>query len=267
MDVTRILSAVAGSPAPWMVLAGIFVGATLNRITRRGRPGRDPEREHTRRWVAACLLLSVAVVFALLAVFLPGPRHVSDPRLAWAAGAAAAVSFAALRFRKALGIPVLVLLVALAASIGLFLQSIHAFTGETEIAVVRVISAADVTMRLELTPRGGAAVLLTMKGDYFAPIVKVVIFDDLLVFLGGRTWYRFEGLTSFDANLRQQDTDFRFAQAPGISERLWSFFEANETRIPGVKTAQIEMTSKRAKELAAYSVRVQNDGGVEVVPR
>ena len=122
-------------------------------------------------------------------------------------------------------------------------------------------------MRLELAPRGGDAVLLTMKGEYFAPIVKVVIFDDLLVFLGGRTWYRFEGMTSFDATLRQQDTDYRFAQSPGISERLWSFFEANETRIPGVKTAQIEMTSKRAKELTTFEVRVQNDGGVEVVPR
>ncbi len=267
MDVMKVLSTAAGSPAPWMVLAGIFVGATVSRLTRRARPGRDPEREHTRRWVAACLLLSVAVVFALLAVFLPGPAHVSDMRLAWAAGVAAVLSFAALRFRKAFGIPIVMLLVALAVSVGLFLQSIHAFTGETEIAVVRVISAANSSMRLELAPRGGDAVLLTMKGEYFAPIVKVVIFDDLLVFLGGRTWYRFEGMTSFDANLRQQDTNFRFARSPGISERLWSFFEANETRIPGVKTAQIEMTAKRARELATFDVKVQNDGGVEVVPR
>ena len=70
-------------------------------------------------------------------------------------------------------------------------------------------------MRLELVPRGREPVLLTMKGTYFAPIVKVVIFDDLLVFLGARTWYRFEGMTSFDENLRQQDTDFRFPRPAG----------------------------------------------------
>ena len=108
--------------------------------------------------------------------------------------------------------------------------------------------------------------VLSLKGDYFAPIVKVVIFDDLLVFLGAKTWYRFEGITSFDTNLRQQDTDYRFANPPGLSETMWSFFEANEARIPGVKTAQIEMTMKRAKDLSSFDVRVQNDGGVEVVP-
>jgi len=123
------------------------------------------------------------------------------------------------------------------------------------------------SMRLELVPRGNAPVLLTMKGSYFSPIVKVVIFSDLLVFLGARTWYRFEGMTSFDQNLRQQDTDFRFARPAGISERLWKLFEENETRIPGVKTAQIELIVKKAKEFATYGIMVQNDGGVEVVQK
>ena len=53
---------------------------------------------------------------------------------------------------------------------------------------------------------------------------------------------------------------------PGISESLWKWFELNETRIPGLKTAQVEFTGKRAREFVTYGVRVQNDGGVEVVP-
>jgi hypothetical protein len=106
-----------------------------------------------------------------------------------------------------------------------------------------------------------------MKGTSFSPIVKVVIFSDLLVFLGAHTWYRFEGMTSFDQNLRQQDTDFRFARPLGISERLWKLFEENETRIPGVKTAQIELIVKRAKEFAVYGIMVQNDGGVQIVQK
>jgi hypothetical protein len=121
-------------------------------------------------------------------------------------------------------------------------------------------------MRLELAPQGGTPVLLTMDGAYFAPIVKVVIFDDLLVFLGAKTWYRFEGMSSFDEKLRQGNSDYRFPRSPGITETLWAFFEKNETKIPGVKTAQIEMVMKRAKEFATYGVRVQNDGGVEIVP-
>ena len=87
-------------------------------------------------------------------------------------------------------------------------------------------------MRLEISPRGGEPVLLTMDGVYFAPIVKVVIFDDLLVFLGAKTWYRFEGMTSFDANLRQGKTDFRFRSPSGISETALGVFREERDSDP-----------------------------------
>ena len=137
--------ALAGSPLPWVLASGICIGAAVSRATRRARPGRDPERERARRWTAAFLLLSLAVIFGLAALFLPGASRILDTRLAWAGGGAALVSFAAFRFRKALGIPVLVLCVAVAVSLGLFLRSVRAFTGETQIATVRVISTSTAT--------------------------------------------------------------------------------------------------------------------------
>jgi len=255
------------SPLPAVILGGIFAGAALSTATRRTRHRADPERAASRKWILACLSVSVAVIFGLLAVFLPGPARILDPRLAWAAGISAAAAFLALRFKKAMGIPVVALLIALAVVIALFLQSIHAFTGETEIASLRAIGVDSAAMRLELVPRGGQPVLLTMKGTSFSPIVKVVIFNDLLVFMGARTWYRFEGMTSFDENLRQQDTDFRFTRPLGISEQLWKLFEEYEAKIPGVKTAQTELIVKKAKEFASYGIMVQNDGGVEVVQK
>jgi hypothetical protein len=255
------------SPLPWVIAAGLFTGAALSQATRRTRHRANPERAATRKWILACVYLSAAVIIGLLAVFIPGPTRILDPRLAWAGGIAAAVAFFALRFKRAMGIPVVALAIALVVVFGLFLQSIHAFTGETEIASLRTISVDSASMRLELVPRGAEPVLLTMKGTYFSPIVKVVIFSDLLVFLGAHTWYRFDGMTSFDGNLRQQDTDFRFARPGGISERLWKVFEEYDTKIPGVKTAQIELIVKKAKEFATYGVMVQNDGGVEVVEK
>lgn len=255
------------SPLPWVIVGGLFAGAALSQATRRTRNRANPERAATRKWILACGYLSVAVIIGLLAVFVPGPNRILDPRLAWAAGIAAAVAFVALRFKKAMGIPAVILAIALVAVFALFLQSIHAFTGETEIASLRAISVDPASMRLELVPRASEPVLLTMKGNYFSPIVKVVIFSDLLVFLGARTWYRFEGMTSFDQNLRQQDTDFHFARPSGISEGLWKLFEEYEMRIPGVKTAQTELIVKKAKEFATYGIMVQNDGGVEVVQK
>jgi len=264
-----LIAPLLSSPFPWVALGGLFFGAALSRATRGTRRARHPEHAATRKWVLACLLLSVALACGLLAIF-PPPHFefqrstIADTRWAWIAGVAAAVAFLALRFRKAAGIPVVVLAAALVAAVALFLQSLHAFTGETEIATIRVISVDPAAMRLELAARGQPPALLSMKGTYFAPIVRVVIFDDLLVFLGARTWYRFEGLTSFDDALRQQDTDYRFPQPPGISQALWKWFEQNDRRIPGVRTAQTEFTGKRARDLTAYTVDVQNDGGVEV---
>lgn len=267
MNLLPATSSFLSSPVLWVVLAGLFMGAAVSRSTTRTRNKANPERAWTRKWVFTCLFLSIAVMLGLLAVFIPGPSKILDVRLAWAAGIAAVLAFGALRFKKVVGIPIVALLLAVVIVFGLFLQSIHAFTGETEIAAVRVISANATSMRIELVPRGSEPVLLTMKGTYFTPIVKVVIFNDFFVFMGARTWYRFEGMTSFDQNMRQQDSDFRFPHALGISERLWKLFEENETRIPGVKTAQIEMTSKLAKEFSTFGIRIQNDGGVQIVPK
>ena len=271
---SQLITPLLSSPFPWVALCGLFFGAALSRATRGTRRARHPERAATRKWVLACLLLSVALACGLLAIF-PPPHFefqrstIADTRWAWIAGAAAAVAFLALRFRRAAGIPVVVLVVALVAAVGLFFRGVRAYTGEREIATIRVISLGPSTMRLELSARGEPPVLLSMKGTQFATIVRVVIFRDLPVFLGARTWYRFIGLTSFDDNLRQQDTDFRFPNPPGISNALWKWVESHEKSLPFLKTAQTEMTLKRkaeTTELTTYNVMIQNDGGVEVAP-
>ena len=267
MDPLPSVAPLLASPLPWVILGGAFAGAAASRATRRAGNRPDAERAATRKWVLVCLCLCVAVILGLVAVFAPGPSKILRPVYGSAAAIAAVVSFGALRFRRALGIPALVLAIALVAAFLLFLRSLHAFTGETEIATVRVLSVQPTSMRLQLVPRGEEPVLLTMNGTSFSPIVRVVIFSDLLVFLGARTWYRFEGMTSFDDSVRQQDTDFRFARPPGISESLWKLFEAYERWIPGVKTAQTELVLKRARELSTYGIMVENDGGVEIVPK
>jgi hypothetical protein len=219
--------------------------------------------------VAVCVLATLAVALGLAALFIPGPQKITNPALLYLGAGTFVLSFAALRFRKSLGIPLLVLAVLLVVAVGLFLQSLHAFTGETEIARVRVMSADGSQMKLELLPQGGEAQVVTLRGDHFAPVVKVVIFSDFYVFLGAKTWYRFEGMYSnleHGEDLARPEPKYRLTRPTGISEALWQLFEKGDNRIPGVKSAQTEITLKRASELAAYSIRVQNDGGVEVIP-
>lgn len=275
MDASPFTIPFSSSPLPWVVLAGLFAGAAASRLTMRWKNRPHPERARTRKWVWVCIYLSVAIALLLAAVFVPGPARIADIRLLYAGGAAFVVSFAFLRFKKAVGIPVTVLAIALLAALGLFLQSVRAFTGETEIAVVRVIGLEPDRMKLELQPAGGSPVLLNMEGTHFAPIVKTVIFDDMYVFLGAKSWYRFVGMTSFtetNGQLRQGNTDYYFPQPQGISEALWRFYERNEAFIPGVKTVEVDLSLKRPRlrpqgAFTVYGIRVQNDGGVEVVAR
>ena len=152
----------------------------------------------------------------------------------------------------------------------LFIQSIVAFTGETEISKVTVLESRSSHMKLDLAPSGNAQrTILAMQGEYFAPVVRVIIFDDVLVFFGAKTWYRFAGMSSYakteGSEIALQKDIVAFPHPAGIPESLYAFFEKNESLIPGIKTAQTDIIQKRAKELASYSIRVQNDGGVEVI--
>jgi len=275
-------AALVGSPYPWLAVSALFLGAALQRASRRARPrflGDDLARARTSKWLFFSLFLSLAVVAALGAIFVPGPNDLTRPRFLYFYAACTALAFLALRFRKSVGTVTLLLLLALVFTAGLFVRTLTAFTGETEIGRVRVLAARDAQMSLEVTPARGEPVILPMAGTYFAPVVKVVIFDDLLVFLGARTWYRFEGLSSYSQQkgdpVPRQETRYSFPGAPGMPQRLWELFERYENRIPGVRSVQIGMDLKKVREtaakvrpgrgLATYSLRLRNDGGLQIV--
>jgi hypothetical protein len=96
--------------------------------------------------------------------------------------------------------------------------------------------------------------------------------------LGAKTWYRFEGVTSFEmertdagVEIRQQDTSYYFPSPAGVTAKLWDLYERYDSRIPGVRTVQVEMDLKRVqdkprgRELSLYSLRIQNDGGLQII--
>jgi len=264
------------SPYPWLCISGLFCGAALNRALRpAGYPlwrASDPERARTAKWMFFTLYLSLAVIAALGAVFVPGPTKILDIRLAYLFLGSTVFFFLVFRFKKTLGLLSVILAVVLVVTMLLFLQSLNAFTGETKIGQIRVLDVQDGRMKLEILPAREDSTITWMQGSYFAPVVKVVIFDDYVVFLGAKTWYRFEGVTSFEMEktqsgtvLRQQDTDYYFPSPSGMTAKLWDFYERYDARIPGVRTVQVEMDLKRARELSVYSLRIQNDGGLQIL--
>ncbi|MBN1411893.1 MAG: hypothetical protein JW969_13675 [Spirochaetales bacterium] len=254
----------------WIMLSGIFFGAAISRITRFLPGDERREKARNRKWIFASLYFSLCVVFFLCGLLIPGPRKILDIRLIYFFTGAAVFSFIIVRFKKAIGLPVLILSSLFIIALLLFFQAVTAFTGETEIARIKVLSASDNRMKLELTvPRDPGPELVAMDGDYFSPVAKIVVFDDFLVFFGARTYYRFIGLTSFvsdsEGGIPKQATVYNFSHPLGLSETIYNFVEENEQSIPGIKTVQVDMSLKKARELGTYAVMIQNDGGVEII--
>jgi hypothetical protein len=270
------------SPHLWLVVSGLFCGAALNRALRSASHPRwrasDPERARTAKWMFFTLYLCLAVVSALGAVFVPGPERILDIGLLYLFAGSTVFFFLVFRFKKTIGLLAVILAIALAGTLMLFLQSLNAFTGETEIARVRVLDAQDKRMKLEILPAQGESVITWLNGSYFAPVVRVIIFDDFVVFLGVKTWYRFDGIVSVEKQRTEsgtsyelRDSGYTFPPPPAIVERLWDFLEKHGDPIPGIKTVQVEMDLKRVseprrgRELSEYSLRIQNDGGLQII--
>lgn len=270
------------NPYCWSALTALFLGLALSRLTfftpnRHTRKNPDLENRNrdkgkTAKWIFVCIYLSMALGVALAGVLLCDPARIADIRLLIFFGALTFVFSFAFRFKKSVGILTVFMVLSLIGVVLLIVQSLNAFTGETLVATIGVLDVDEKNMTLELAFPGEEPVILDMAGEYFAPIVKVVIFDDYFVFLGEKTWYRFVGLTSFSLEkqqdgitLRQMDSDYYLPQPRGISEILYSVFERHEDTIPGIKSVQIEIDAKRARSLRTYSILIQNDGGVQIV--
>lgn len=255
-------------PFFWVCLSAFFFGAGFSRVTRFVRADRYNEKLKTRKWVIVCSCFSLCIISAICTLLLPGSKELADIKYLFLFLFFAGISFIGLRFKKAFGIPVLFLFIFCFFIILLFFQSLTSFTGETEIAKVSMLSVQKNFMTMDLVFPDNRSEILELKGSSFAPVVKVIIFDDLLVFFGIKTWYRFVGIGTFEKEnekgIQPFADSYEFKRGPGISRAIYRFFEEYEERIPGIKSVQTEVSKKTAKEFSTYSILVQNDGGVIV---
>jgi len=259
------------SPYPWLLAAGFFTGAALNKLLRSSKKAKDPARAKERKRSLIMLFLFCGFVTLLCALFVPGPdKFLKDPvGLFVFFLIIAAIFFLALRFKKLFGIPIAVLFVLLIVTIFLFLQAIVAFTGETEIARVRVDAIKDGIIKYELMLSTGETEVVVTEGVNFAPEAKLIIFDDFFVFFGAKTWYRFDAMLHYDP-AKSSATEVTFNRHPikrpqGITEAVYNFVLENQGIIPGIKTLQGQITYPLpVREGSTYIITVQNDGGVEI---
>ncbi|MEJ2665025.1 MAG: hypothetical protein P8107_13455 [Spirochaetia bacterium] len=243
------------SPYTWLVIAAFLTGAALSRLLRWVKRSDDPARAGAHKRSTVLLLFG---------------RFLQDPMgLLLFYLIASGIFFLALRFKKLFGIPFAVLFILLVIAVFLFLQAVVAFTGETEIARVKVDTIRNNIIKYELMPAVGEPETVVTEGVNFAPQVELIIFNDFFVFLGAKTWYRFDAMLSYNP-AKSSATEVSFNRHPlsrpqGLSEDIFAFFMQHRDAIPGIKTIQGQITYPlKVTQGRTYSITVQNDGGVEV---
>jgi hypothetical protein len=258
------------TPYSWIFLSALFFGYTASKKMRFKSTRKESDTKKRKNRYSFSWPLISGAVFLLCALFIPPWTSISEGVLWLFFFVSLVVFFFIFRFKKEVGIPFVILAIGAVAILLLFLQSITAFTGETEIARIKVLRVKENTMKFEFTPAGGTPQIMEMTGTHLGPEVDIVVFDDLLVFLGAKTWYRLKGLKSAARNKNDgmsEETGRRaLGETSGISETLYTFFEENEASIPGIKTVETDISLKRVKELTSYALRIQNDGGIQIVP-
>ncbi len=275
------ISFVVATPYSWIVACGLLTGIAVGGLTRvvipRLRAGDGEDRSGRRAARASQLTrvifyLAAAVACIPAAVFLPGADRILDPELPRFFIGAGAAGFLAERFPRALGIPVVFLvLIAVVIGLGVLAPYKPAF-GRTAVAELRALSVHQDTVRVELlAPEDPelALAIVTLSGNAVAPVITTVELHPGWFVFGREAAYRIRGLDAFagedEPGLRDSFRVDDPAGWHGVAVRL---LRAGAGRLPGITKSESVGAPQRIRALERYAVVLDTaDGAVELIRR
>ncbi len=278
------LGFVASTPYSWTVLCGVLTGIAVGGITRviRPRPKAEDARDRSRVRAARAsqltrvlFYLTGAVACVPAAVFIPDAEAILDPLLPRFFLGAAAGGFVCERFPRAIGLPSL-FLGTLTVVLGFgVLRAYEPVYGQATIAEIRVLSAQEGTIRLELFAedelRNGPTLglgVVELEGSAVAPVVSRLRLHPGWFVFGRRLGYRIEGINSYEseaAEVRQPVDRARVAPPEGRDAFTLRILDAIEPRLPGVERSEVSAPPREVRSLARYTVLLDETVGEPIL--
>jgi hypothetical protein len=284
---------VLDTPYAWLLLAALLLAFVLRNLVlllfRRDAPQRSRDRRLTLLFVftaAAVALLTTALVLLGAAAFL-------DPQALAFFGVATALLSLALVFVRAVGIPLLFIVSAFVVLSVYVTQPWQPVAARTELTTVTVLSAAGDAMTLELRPFPGEPTgeeVLRLPGRALGVSVELVRYHPYWFLLGrrlGARVSRLEGYAGAPAGTQAAGAGAGGAAAgteaaaaspagepledvvfpTGCTDALCRFIHARLASLPGIDVETRTTSSVPAQTLSRYTVVVEEDGSVTLVPR
>jgi hypothetical protein len=181
------------NPFFWTSLSGLFAGAALSGLRLFAR------RERKGSSVSAPLFATAAVAAAAAGFFLAGAEAFLHPPVLYFLGAALVLGFFSLSFKRAVGIPLLIILGCMAFLSALALSPWKPVAGTVAIVSIRPLSQVNpsgFSYEIGVGSEEPKFALLS-EGDLAVP-VEVLSFPEWYFFLSARHFYRCIGGTLCD---------------------------------------------------------------------
>ena len=259
----------AGSHFFWAFLSGCFMGFALGRLTMRIPQG--DARSRNWKWVAVPMYATWGVLLALAAAFVPSSFCVEpvklrvspaflDLRILYTFAAGVVPAFAGLRFKKSVGIPLLVVL-SLASAMAVSLKyPWRRLETDRPVAEVRLLSISAGRRSIEFTPDSGGTYFYELDGPGVRIEVTTLVTSDYYFFTEKPAMYRWssvgaaEGSGEHIALPNDRDGNSRF--------QMW--LQSIGESLPGWESRILALESDRLLPLFKYGIFLDGEGGPRI---
>jgi predicted DNA-binding WGR domain protein len=184
-------------PLFWSLLAGLAVGAALAAVTRNTRRAARPYLAKSRKWTLTWLSLSVAVAAIAAGLIVPSDFAVLNPRSVAAAGMGLAIGMLGLRFPRAFGVPILLIVTGAAVMGAIMVRDYVPVRASAGLARFTVLSIRDTDISFEVVREmpgpAGEPSIVSIPGRSIRVAVDVLDVSDALFLLGAGRFVRFIG--------------------------------------------------------------------------
>ena len=188
-------------PFFWALLAGLFAGLALAAVTsvwsRRVRTARDPRRRASRRWAYTWLALAGAVAATTLGILVPAGEVFLRIDSLYPAAAGIAIAGIGTRFPRAGGVPVLLVVGAIAVLAAWSVRGFLPVRGERELGTITVLSVREEAMTLEVhldTPDTMVVPeIAAVEGRELRVVIDVLDVHPAFFLLGAERFVRYAG--------------------------------------------------------------------------
>lgn len=178
------------TPYSWVGLAAVLFGlvvADLTRIPARQKKGRWAV---SRLWTRIYLLLTFFVMCAPALVFLSDRSRLLDPAVLPFAGVVLVIAFSAARFPRAIGVPLLLVAVAVFSLLTAALRPWTPVSEPGQLFSIRVLSVSPEQQRLELLMNQEGFDVVELPGNAFGVRMERLSLRPELFLFGFEVAYR-----------------------------------------------------------------------------